>query len=106
MLMSALAHACLLVSKHACTLLLLCREYAQTLASHVGMLTMSQMGAAERRKEWNREVADIRATCQVKQHTPAQHSTAHDSSAQHWHVLAHCAVEVFGGNGGQKQFSL
>jgi hypothetical protein len=42
------------------------REYAQTLASHVGMLTMSQMGAAERRKEWNKEVAALRSTCQVR----------------------------------------
>lgn len=42
------------------------REYAQTVASHVGMLTMSQLGAAERRKEWNREVAELRSTCQVR----------------------------------------
>lgn len=45
--------------------LMLHREYAQTVASHVGMLTMSQLGAAERRKEWNREVAELRSTCQV-----------------------------------------
>lgn len=43
------------------------QEYAQTLATHVGMLTMSQLGAAERRKEWNKEVAELRNTCQVQQ---------------------------------------
>jgi hypothetical protein len=50
----------------------LCREYAQTVATHVGMLTMSQLGAAERRKEWNREVAEVRSKCQVRsqQHAP------------------------------------
>lgn len=40
--------------------------YAQTLASHVGMLTMSQLGAAERRREWNKDVATLRSTCQGK----------------------------------------
>lgn len=43
------------------------QEYAQTLANHVGMLTMSQLGAAERRKEWNKEVAELRNTYQVQQ---------------------------------------
>lgn len=54
-------HACAIVA-----LLLSChREYAQTLASHVGLLTMNTMGAAERKKEWDKEVAHLRSTQQV-----------------------------------------
>lgn len=65
-----LHHLLLLLSPHSLTHSLTPhayhREYAATLSSHVGMLTMSQLGAAERRRDWNKEVAHVRATCQVR----------------------------------------
>jgi hypothetical protein len=49
----------------------LCREHAQAVASQVGMLTINQLAAAERRKQWDKEVAQLRSTCQVSSWTPA-----------------------------------
>lgn len=43
------------------------RRAALSLASSVGLLTMSQLDAAGRRKDWDKEVVHFRSTCQVRQ---------------------------------------
>lgn len=52
---------------------------AEQAAAHAGMLTMSQLGVAAMRKEWNQDVQDFRSTCQVRRHAGWPHNLQ-----QHW----------------------